>query len=109
MRRILIDHARRCRARKRGGNLPDITLSDPIQAPGRCDISLVELLTLNQAMEKLAELDSREAQVVELRFFGGSSMDEIAEILGVSKRTVEGDWMHARAWLRCELSRGEDE
>ena len=75
----------------------------------RPSLDLVELLTLNQAMEKLAELDSREAQVVELRFFGGSSMDEIAEILGVSKRTVEGDWMHARAWLRCELSRGEDE
>ena len=64
-----------------------------------------QLLSLHEALERLTELDDRQARVVELRFFGGLTTAEIAGALGVSERTVEGDWMHARAWLRRELSR----
>jgi RNA polymerase sigma factor (sigma-70 family) len=63
-----------------------------------------DLLALDDAMEKLSALDSRQARIVELRFFAGLRVDEVAEALGVSKRTVEADWTHARAWLRRELS-----
>ena len=62
-----------------------------------------ELTELNDALEKLADLDARQARVVELRFFGGMTVDEVAEALDVSKRTAEGDWTHAKAWLRAEL------
>ena len=65
------------------------------------------MLSLNDALEKLAEHDERQARVVELRYFGGLKVDEVAEVLGVSKRTVEGYWTHARAWLLRELTRGQ--
>ena len=64
-----------------------------------------ELLALDEALKKLGDLDERQAQVVELRFFGGLSVAEVASVLGVSKRTIEGDWTMARAWLFRELSR----
>ena len=71
------------------------------------EIDMEQLLALNSALERLAELDPRQAKILELRFFAGLTVREVAEALGVSKRTVEGDWAHARAWLRRELERDE--
>ena len=65
-----------------------------------------QLLDLNVALEQLAEVDEREAKVVTLRFFGGLTVEQAAEVIGVSKRTVENDWRHAQAWLRLRLSEG---
>lgn len=99
MRRVLVDYARAKRAEKRGGKLRRITL-DSALVFGQPDLDLADL---DEALERLAALDARQAKIVELRFFGGLTMDEIAESLSVSKRTVEGDWTFARAWLRKEL------
>ena len=73
--------------------------------PPDSDVDLPELLTVNDALDRLARLDERQARVVELRFFGGLTTAEIAESLGVSERTIQGDWAHGRAWLKRELSR----
>jgi RNA polymerase sigma factor (sigma-70 family) len=81
-----------------------VTLGDGLAES--LEVDLEELLDLDRAIEKLASLDSRQAEVVELRFFGGFTMSETAEALDVSKRTVEGDWAHARAWLHRELGAG---
>lgn len=106
MRRILVDHARERGALKRGGGLSPVTLGDSlVPAPGSA-FDPADLVSLDQAMGKLAGLDPRQAKVLELRLFGGLTVAEIAEVLGVSKRTVEGDWTHGRAWLRLELSEG---
>jgi RNA polymerase sigma factor (TIGR02999 family) len=104
MRRILIDHARRRGGLKRGGDRQRVTLGDSLLRPPDPDVDLPELLALNDALDNLARLDERQARVVELRFFGGLTTTEIAEVLGVSERTVQGDWTHGRAWLRRELS-----
>lgn len=104
MRRILVDHARARRRGKRGGGWRRMTL-DPALAPG--EEPDLDVLSVHEALERLAELDDRQARVVELRFFAGMSIEEVAHVLGVSKRTVEGDWTHAKAWLRAELGRGE--
>ncbi len=102
MRRILIDHARKRGTEKRGGSRQRITLADAGLA-GR-ELDLEELLTLDTALQRLAALDERQARIVELRFFADLTVEEIANLLGLSKRTVEGDWTHARAWLARELS-----
>jgi RNA polymerase sigma factor (TIGR02999 family) len=107
MRRILIDHARLRRGLKRGGGLKRVTLGDSLLRPPDPDLELPELLALNDALDKLARLDERQARVVELRFFGGLTTAEIAEALGVSERTVGNDWKHGRAWLKRELSHPE--
>ncbi len=99
MRRVLVDHARAKRAEKRGGNVRRVLLDSAIHF-GQPDLDLADL---DEAMDRLAALDARQAKVVELRFFGGLTMQEVAESLGVSKRTVESDWTFARAWLRKEL------
>jgi RNA polymerase sigma-70 factor (ECF subfamily) len=101
MRRVLMDHAREVKAAKRGGGLkiplePSLVYSE--ERPG-------ELVAVDEALARLAERDPRQGQVVELRFFGGCSEDEIARILGVSSRTVKRDWRIARAWLYAELSK----
>jgi RNA polymerase sigma factor (TIGR02999 family) len=103
MRRILVDHARARRAGKRGGDLRRVSLDEGwgISRGGE-----VEVLALHEALEELAALDERQARVVELRFFGGLGEQEIAAELGVSLRTVEGDWRMARAWLRGKLDHG---
>ena len=107
MRRILIDHARSRKRNKRGGDWLRISWAEEIFPHGRCDLSDEELLDLDRAIEDLARSDPRQARVVELRFFGGLTVDEAAEALGVSKRTADGDWAAARAWLRKRLeSRG---
>jgi RNA polymerase sigma-70 factor, ECF subfamily len=97
MRRILVNHARDRSARKRGGaNIQQVSLS-LVEAPsGRPD---VELIALEDALERLARLDPRKAQVVELKFYGGLTIAEIAEVAQISEATVEREWSFARAWL----------
>jgi RNA polymerase sigma factor (TIGR02999 family) len=96
MRRILVNHARDRAVAKRGGGQERISLSLADLAADGPD---VDLIALEDALERLAAEDARKARVVELRFFGGLAMDEIAEVLQVSKTTVERDWTFARAWL----------
>jgi RNA polymerase sigma factor (TIGR02999 family) len=103
MRRLLVDHARQRGRRKRGGGAQRVTLGG-VAAPAGLDLE--ELIALDRTLKKLAALDQREARVVELRYFAGLTTGEIASVLGVSQRTVEGDWAFARAWLKQEL---EDE
>jgi len=100
IRRILIDHARGRSAAKRGGALSRVPMDDALSIAGTSD---VDLLDLDDALRDLAALDPRLAKVVELRFFGGLDVSEVAEVLGFSKRTIEGDWTTARAWLRDRL------
>ncbi len=103
IRRILVDHARKRGAAKRGAGAAQVTLTlgNILQAPG--DQNEVDLLELDEAMRALAELSERQSRVVELRFFGGLSVEETAYSLGVSERTVKGDWRVAKAWLRDRL------
>ena len=105
MRRILIDHARGKRRARRGGDVLRIELDSHL-SPN--ELSEFEILAVHEAIEKLESLDRRQARVVEMRFFAGMNMDEVAHALGMSKRTVEGDWKHAKAWLRREFA-GEHE
>lgn len=100
MRHLLVDHARAQRAEKRGGGVDAITIDDRLA--GETDRTL-DLLELHQALEKLAERDPKQVQIVELRFFGGLNNEEIAEILQVSPRTVIREWNIARAWLHGQL------
>ncbi|HXH51116.1 MAG TPA: sigma-70 family RNA polymerase sigma factor [Terriglobia bacterium] len=101
MRQILIDHARARASAKRGGNQVVIELDEALAvAPSRA----ANLLELDDALKRLAEIDPRKSQVVELRFFGGLNLEETAEALKVSTKTVQRDWDLARAWLFGELS-----
>ena len=104
MRRILIDHARGKKRQKRGGNWERILLEESGLAGGRGASGLIEL---DDALRKLGALDEQQARIVELRFFGGLTVEEVAHVLGVSKRKVEADWTHAKAWLRAALAPGE--
>jgi RNA polymerase sigma-70 factor, ECF subfamily len=101
MRQILVEHARARAAAKRGGDYARISLSD---TSGVFEQSAIDLLDLDEALRALAEVDDRKAQVVELRFFAGLEMKEIAETLKLSLTTVEDDWYMARAWLRRRLA-----
>jgi len=96
MRQVLVEHARRRLASKRGSGVVAVTLED---AQVATVTSPEELLALDDALERLGEVDERLRQVVELRFFGGLTEDEIAEVLGMTTRTVQRDWAKARAWL----------
>ena len=100
MRRILCDHAKTVLREKRGGGMEHIALSD---APPLSFEKSVELLELDEALHKLAGQDARKCQIVEMRYFGGYSVKEVAELLGVSESTIEQEWSMARAWLRREL------
>jgi len=104
MRHILVDHARAHGREKRGGGWQKVTLAEGVLPGVEPNLDPDQLLALDQALEKLSQLDEREAHVVELRYFAGLTVAEIAEFLGVSKRTVEADWTHARAWLLRELA-----
>ncbi len=101
MREILVDHARKRRAAKRGG--PDSLISiddvDPTAAPRNID-----LLDLDRTLKRLAALDERQARLVELRVFGGLTIDEAAEVLEISTATVSREWRHAETWLHKEMS-----
>ncbi|HET6578916.1 MAG TPA: sigma-70 family RNA polymerase sigma factor [Gemmatimonadales bacterium] len=106
MRRILVNHARDRSARKRGGGAVPVSLSLVESPSGRPD---VELIALEEALERLAALDERKSRVVELKFFGGLTIEEIAEVLQVSGATVEREWAFARAWLYDAIEgRGAD-
>lgn len=103
MRRVLVDVARARRAEKRGGDIVRITFDEQeIAGAGRA----VELLRLDDALEALEKLDPRKSRVVELRFFGGLSLDETAAALGISTKTVMRDWDFAKAWLQREIGVG---
>ncbi len=103
IRRILIDHARGRLASKRGGGGHKLTLSFASDVPEKnTDVDLVEL---DEALDRLALLNERQAKVVELRFYAGLDVEETAEVLRVSPRTVKGDWRVARAWLQRELGK----
>lgn len=101
MRQILVQHARRRGAAKRGGGWARVTLDDQI---GAAPPSEVRVLDLDRALTGLAEMDGRMARVVELRVFGGLEVKEVAQVLDVSERTIAGDWRMAKAWLARELS-----
>ena len=101
MRQVLVDHARRHNAEKRGGAASRLS-SESIEVCS--DTSLGDVLQLHEAIEQLSDLDRRKAQVVEMRYFGGLSDQEIAGILNVSEKTVQRDWQFAKAWLYKELS-----
>lgn len=101
MRRILVDFARARLNDKRGGGVQRVTLDDAVavvQAPS------MDLVALDEALERLGSIDSRQSQIVELRFFGGLTLDEAAEVLQVSRDTVKRDWRFAKLWLARELS-----
>ena len=103
MRRVLVDIARRRRAARHGADAVKVPLEDVDVAAPEADLDLVEI---DRALEALALEDPRKARVVELRFFGGLSVDEAAEALGVSPRTVHKEWAFARAWLYRVLTKG---
>jgi RNA polymerase sigma factor (TIGR02999 family) len=102
MRNILVDHARKRLAAKRGGMQHQVTLDEEVLQARN---NTVDVLVLNEALEHLAQLDARQARIVELHFFGGLNFEEIAEVVEVSERTVKRDWTMARAWLKGELSK----
>ena len=101
MRRILIDHARRRDQQKRGGDMRRIDLDEAMIVS---DERATEVIALDDALNSLAEFDPRKSQIVELRFFGGMSIDETAEVLQVSPGTVMRDWTLAKAWLLREIT-----
>ncbi len=100
IRRVLVDHARRRDAAKRGGHWHQVTLGDELSPSGA---GPVDLLALDEALTKLGATDQRQGRVVELRIFGGLTNEEAASVIGMSPRTAAGDWRMARAWLRREL------
>ena len=107
MRRILVDFARSCAYLKRGGGTPQVSLNGTEAVVGVPERD-VDLLALDEALTRLAALNTRQAQVVELRYFGGFNDDDTADVLKVSVRTVRRDWRIARLWLYWELSCNED-
>ncbi len=104
MRRILVDHARRRRASKRHGG-ERVTLDESVSAP---PVQSLDVIALDSALTRLAELNERQASVVELRFFGGLDIDQTAEALGISPATVKRDWTFARAFLQREMEGSAD-
>jgi RNA polymerase sigma-70 factor, ECF subfamily len=104
MRRLLVDHGRQQKAEKRGGGAQPVSLDEVLKAGETGGVPVEDLLTIEAALTRLEAVDPRGAQVVILRFFAGMSNAEVAEHLELSLRTVEGDWAHARAWLKRELS-----
>jgi RNA polymerase sigma factor (TIGR02999 family) len=103
MRRILVDHARAQSFQKRGAGVATVSLDEA------CDVSIhpgADLVALNDALEALADIDERKSRVIEMRFFGGLSVEETAVVLKVSPATVMGDWRLAKAWLQREMRGG---
>ena len=101
MRHILVDHARAHSAGKRGAGAVQVTLDEGLKASSG---TLADVLAVDEALTRLADMDSRQARILELHFFGGLTFDEIATELGVSPRTVKNDWRMARAWLYQQLA-----
>ena len=105
MRRILVDHARQRRAGKRGGDMPRLSLDQSLGLPERKEL---DVAALDEALDTLSQLDPQQARVVELRFFGGLTIDETSEALHISPATVARDWVTAKAWLFNQLNRAGD-
>jgi RNA polymerase sigma factor (TIGR02999 family) len=106
MRRILVDSARARQSSKRGGHVVVINLDEaPLLAPQRDDATVA----IHEALNGLAKFDARKAQVVELRYFGGLTIEEIAHVLNLSPQSVSRDWKLARAWLTRELNTGNSQ
>lgn len=103
MRRILVDHARERHREKRGGIAENLPLTEALQISS--NEKSVDLIALDEALNRLAKLDERQARVVELRYFSGLNNDETAEVLGVSNATVRNDWNLAKAWLKLEIAK----
>jgi RNA polymerase sigma-70 factor (ECF subfamily) len=104
MRNILVDHARGLRAAKRGGGGHKLPLKEA------ADVTLERggyVVALDEALSRLAAFDLQQGRVVELRFFGGLTIEETAEVLGISPKTVQRDWLMARAWLHREVTKGD--
>jgi RNA polymerase sigma factor (TIGR02999 family) len=106
MRRILIDHARSHHYAKRGGGALKVSLDEVAAAT---EARSAELLAVDEALEKLTALDARKGRIVELRFFGGLSLEETAEVMGISSPTVQREWRAAKAWLHRMLTSGESD
>lgn len=104
MRRILVDHARTRHRAKRGGSAVRVSLSDATAVTKDANLDLVEL---DQALNRLAEIDPQQSKIVELRFFSGLNVEETAAALNISPATVKRDWSVAKAWLHREISRDE--
>ncbi len=104
MRRILVDYARERAAAKRGGGA--VRIDEEGFDLGATPQQSEEVLAVDEALVRLSEMDPQQAQIVEMRYFGGLSVEEAAEALGISPRTVKRDWAMAKAWLRAELSEG---
>lgn len=106
MRQVLVEAARRRRAERRGGGLAVVTLDDVVDVG---TTSTLDVLALDDALRRLADLSPRQAELVEHRFFGGLEMHEAAESLGISEATAYREWRAARAWLGRELGEGQEE
>ncbi len=104
MRRVLVDHARMKLRDKRGGGMQRVTLGEDVPPRGDGFLGVEDVIALDEALSRLAELDTRQAAIVEQRVFAGSTLKEAAANLGVSLRTAEADWAHAKAWLSRELA-----
>ena len=104
MRRILVDHARKKKRIKRGGSRQRLDLNEELAISRE---SAEDLIAVDEILRDLAALDPRQAKIVEMRFFGGMTVDEVATSLDISKRTVEREWTMARAWLRQQLDEDE--
>lgn len=102
MRRILVDHARTRNAAKRGGHMVSIMLDEQV---AKAKERTLELVALDDALTELSRMDAQQARIIEMRFFAGLSIEEVAQVLGVSPATVKRDWAVARAWLYSQLSR----
>lgn len=103
MRHILVDHARGRLAAKRGAGAPRLSLDPEVALPEKHEVDLV---ALDDALNRLAALDGEQSRLIELRFFGGLSIDETAVVMGISPATVKREWATARAWLRREIAKG---
>jgi RNA polymerase sigma factor (TIGR02999 family) len=104
MRRILVEHARARYAAKRGGHAPRVSLDD-IDVPMPIVLDDLDVAALDTALTRLSALDARQARIVELRFFAGLTVEETAEVVGTSARTVKREWQMSRAWLKREMAR----
>jgi RNA polymerase sigma factor (TIGR02999 family) len=102
----LVDHARSTQSQKRGGARLRISLDNALSSPTHRELNLVRL---DDALLKLTQRDPRQCEIVELRFFGGLSIEETAEVLGISAATVKRDWAIARAWLYREMASGQND
>ena len=106
MRRILVDHARARQSHKRGGGAQQVSLDETMEVSNE---RAADVIALDEALAALAEFDERKSRMVELRFFGGLSIEETAEVLGVSPGTVMRDWTLAKSWLQRRINKREDD